>query len=97
MASKTKQIQIDLDLFLDLYFYHCGSDADRDRVDMDNVRQRLKDRAQRLIDRELYSAYITTPTNNAGEREDARMEYLRHRGILASSQSDGEYHLDGGK
>lgn len=84
-----KQIQIDFSLFCELYDYFFGENAPTG-YEADEIRKQIDDKVEKIISRELFTKYKRTPTGV--EREQARQEYLNHRGILKDWRTDEEYH-----
>ena len=73
-----KSVQIPYDLFIDLAMYHLRGDDDFE----EEIRQGLEQKLDAMLNRQLYSRYKTAPTEE--EREQARQEYLDHRGVPQS-------------
>ncbi len=84
-----KQVQIDDDLFIDLYVYF-RENAPHENSPEDELFTRLQEKADRMIDRALFTTYKRAPTPE--EREKARQEYLDRRGISKSFRTDTEIH-----
>lgn len=87
----SKQVQIDWCLFLDLWEYFCGENAPTGYA-AEEIRKQLEDKADKIISRELFSRYKRTPTG--AEREQARQEYLNHKGIHKDWRSETEIPTD---
>lgn len=85
----SRQVQIDWELFLDLYDFFFSDEAP-ESYEADEIRKKLSEKVDKIINRELFSKYKRSPTG--AEREAARQEYLNHRGISKSYRSDTEYH-----
>lgn len=85
----SKQVQIDKELFHDLIDYFWSEDFPRGWL-ADEIRRRLNSKFDKILARELFSQYKRSPTG--AEREQARKAYLNHKGILASFQTDSEWH-----
>lgn len=85
----SKQVQIDLELFLDLYDFFFSDEAP-EGYEVDEIKKKISEKVDKIINRELFSKYKRSPTGT--ERETARQEYLNHRGILKSYRTDTEYH-----
>lgn len=83
-----KQIQIDFDLFCDLLAYFSDNESVSDKAKYDEIYQKLSDKAEKIINRELFTRYKRAPT--AEEREKYRQMYLDQRGISQSFRSDKE-------
>lgn len=81
-----KQVQIDFELFLDLYSYFFGENAP-EGDDANEIRRALDEKAERIINRELFTRYKRAPTGE--EREQARRAYLDRRGIFRA-RTDSE-------
>lgn len=86
MANKT--VQIDWDLFLDIYDYFF-SDKAPEEYEANEIRKKISEKVDKIINRELFTKYKRAPTG--AEREAARKEYLDHKGILQSFRTDIEY------
>lgn len=86
-----KQIQIDFSLFCELYDYFFGENAPTGYA-AEEIRKQLEDKADKIISRELFSRYKRTPTG--AEREQARQEYLNHKGIHKDWRSETEIPTD---
>jgi len=84
----SKQVQIDWELFVELLDYFATDTAPEWQAD--EIRSRLAEKVDKIVSRELFSKYKRMPTG--AEREQARQEYLNHRGISKSFRSDIEYH-----
>ena len=82
-----KQIQIDEELFRDVLGYFFGDEAPTG-WEADEIRRQLEDKLEKLISRELFTKYKRAATPS--EREQARKEYLDHKGVLSSFRSDTE-------
>lgn len=85
----SKQVQIDWELFLDLWDYFTDEEAPTD-YQANEIRLKLSEKVDKIISRELFTKYKRMLTG--AEREQARQEYLNHRGISKSFRSDTEYH-----
>lgn len=86
-----KQVQIDWELFVDLCNYFIDENAPTD-WQANEIRNKLSEKVDKIINRELFTKYKRTPTG--AEREQARQEYLNHRGIHKDWRTDEEYHID---
>lgn len=82
-----KNVQISGDLFIDICSYFLDDDAPRD-LQADNIRNKLLDKLDKLITRELFTEYKRTPTGE--EREKARRAYLERVGVSSDFISDKE-------
>lgn len=89
MSHMKKQVQIDWELFLDLWDYFTNEEAPTD-YQANEIRNKLSEKVDKIISRELFSKYKRMPTG--AEREQARQEYLNHRGIHKDWRTDEEYH-----
>ena len=87
----SKQVQIDWDLFLDLYDFFFSDEAP-EGYEADEIRKKISEKVDKIINRELFSKYKRSPTG--AEREAARQEYLNHRGISKSFRTDTEYQAE---
>lgn len=85
----SKQVQINWELFLDLYDFFFSDEAP-EGYEADEIRKKISEKVDKIINRELFSKYKRSPTG--AEREAARQEYLNHRGISKSYRTDTEYH-----
>ena len=85
----SKQVQIDWELFLDLYDFFFSDEAP-EGYKADEIRKKISEKVDKIINRELYSKDKRSPPG--AEREVARQEYLNHRGISKSFRTDTEYH-----
>lgn len=83
----SKQVQIDWELFLDLYDFFFSDEAP-EGYEADEIRKKMSEKVDKIINRELFSKYKRSPTGV--ERETARQEYLNHKGISKSFRSDKE-------
>lgn len=83
----SKQVQIPMELFLDicLYFKEHWSDS----YQTEDIKRQLDDKLDKMISHLLFSKYKRAATPE--EREQARREYLEHRGTLPSFISDTEF------
>ncbi|PPK43243.1 complexin-2 [Clostridium algidicarnis] len=69
-----KNVQISKELFFNLLEYHLlGNDDVLEEIEIE-----LKNKIDRLMDRELYTTYKTAKTQT--EQEKARQEYLDRKG-----------------
>lgn len=84
----SKQVQIDWELFFDIYDYFFSDEAP-EGYEADEIRKKISEKVDKIINRELFSKYKRLPTG--AEREAARQEYLNHRGISKSFRTDKEY------
>jgi hypothetical protein len=86
------QIQIDKELFVALYryFWQTAEDIGADeRAELtEYIENGLRDKLNKLIERNIFTAYKRAGT--AEEREKFRNEYLDRRGISQSFRSDDE-------
>ncbi len=73
-----KQVQISEDLFLSLVKYHILEYCN----DEEKIVKGLKEKYDRIANRNLYTKYKTAPTEE--EKENARQEYLNKKGICSS-------------
>lgn len=83
----SKQVQIDWELFLDLYDFFFSDEAP-EGYEADEIRKKMSEKVDKIINRELFSKYKRSPTGV--ERETARQEYLNHKGISKLFRSDKE-------
>lgn len=85
----SKQIQIDWELFRDLidYFF---SDGAPEGFEADEIRKKMSEKIDKIINRELFTKYKRAPSG--AEREVARQAYLNRRGISKSFRTNTEYH-----
>ena len=74
-----KSVQIPYELFVDLVLYHLNGEDDFD----EDIRRGLEQKLDAMVNRQLYSQYKTAPTEE--QREQARKEYLDHRGVPQSN------------
>ena len=72
---KNRNVQITYELFFQLLQYFLMENY----VDEESIRKGLENKLNAMVDRELYSKYKTTPTEE--EREKSRQEYLERKGI----------------
>ncbi len=70
-----KQVQISEDLFLSLVKYHILEHYN----DGEKIVKELKEKYDKIVNRNLYTKYKTAPTEE--EKEKARQEYLNKKGI----------------
>lgn len=84
-----KDVQISLRLFVDLidYFFPDNKDCPQG-IEADMIREQIKCKMDKMINRELFTRYKTATTPL--EREKARREYLEQRGISQAFISDIE-------
>lgn len=73
-----KSVQIPYELFVDLVLYHLNGEDDFD----EDIRRGLEQKLDAMVNCQLYSQYKTAPTEE--QREQARQEYLDHRGVPQS-------------
>ena len=73
-----RNVQIPYELVVDLVLYPLNGEEDFD----DEIRQGLEQKLDAMLNRQLYSKYKTALTD--GQREQARQEYLDHRGVPQS-------------
>lgn len=73
-------VQIDQELWASLVLYHLGDlePAEREEL-LEGIQIGLRAKIDRIIDREIFSAYKRTPAGP--EREDLRKKYLDRRRI----------------
>jgi len=85
-----KNVQIDAKLFIALLDYF--NDPDNNAYMVDDIQKKLDDKLDKLINHELFTKYkrASTPT----EREEARKEYLKQRGISKDFVSEHEISYD---
>lgn len=83
-----KQIQIDFELFCDLLSYFHNHQEEQHDYDYDEIYEKLSDKADKIINRELFSKYKRAATPE--ERERYRQEYLNRREISKSFRTDKE-------
>lgn len=85
----SKQIQIDFELFSDLlhYFHEHQEEYTHDEV-YNGLYERLSDKADKIINRELFSRYKRAATPE--ERNRYRNEYLNKRKINQDYRTDTE-------
>ena len=87
---KPKQVQIEFDFFCEmLTYFHDHQDEHESGSDFDEIYRKLSDKADKIINRELFSRYKRAATPE--ERERYRKEYLDPRGISKSFRTDTEY------
>lgn len=89
-----KDVQIPMELFVNLVDYFFPDD-ERDvptGYDVDVIRQQLREKMQKIINRELFTRYKTATTPL--EREKARRKYLAERGFSQAFISDTEKHYE---
>lgn len=85
----SKQVQIDFELFCDLLdFFEPDSKYQGADFLADDIRRQLDIKVDKMISRELFTKYKRSPTGS--EREQARQEYLNHRGMHRSFRTDEE-------
>ena len=77
-VEQMKNVQISYDLLVDLVLYHLNGEDDFDG----DIRRRLEQKLDAMLNRQLYSQYKTAPTEE--QRERARQEYLDRRGVPES-------------
>lgn len=82
-----KSVQIDTQLFLSLYNYFFGDDAPQG-YEADEIRRKLQEKVNKLIDREIFTQYKRASTPQ--EREEYRQRYLDRKGILRDFRTDVE-------
>lgn len=82
-----KSVQIDTRLFLTLYNYFFDDNAPQD-YEADEIRRKLQEKVDKLIDREIFTQYKRAGTPE--ERETYRQQYLDRRGILRDFRTDTE-------
>lgn len=82
-----KNVQISGDLFSDIFSYFFNDYSPSD-LSADNIRNKLLDKLDKLITRELFTEYKRTPTGE--EREKARREYLERVGVSSNFISEKE-------
>ena len=70
-----KQVQVSEDLFLSLIKYHILAYYNEE----EKIVKGLKEKYDRIANRNLYTKYKTAPTEE--EKEKARQEYLNKKGI----------------
>lgn len=85
-----KNVQIESELFISLLDYF--SDPESNAYMSEEIRKKLDDKLEKLINRELFTKYKRAVT--ADEREKARKEYLEQRGISKNFISDHEITYD---
>ena len=83
-----KQVQIDIELFCDLYEYFCENHAEGDVTS--DIWKALDDKMDKLIAHALFTKYKRAATPS--EREAARKEYLKHRGVSSKFMTEEEQH-----
>ena len=85
-----KNVQIESDLFIALLDYF--NDPESNAYMSEEIRKKLDDKLDKLINHELFTKYkrASTPT----EREEARKEYLKQRGISKDFVSEHEISYD---
>ena len=74
-----KNIQISEDLFKDIWILLTFPELPDWDYLHDSVLERINDKIEKIIDRNLYTTYKTAPT--AEQREKARQAYLDRKGI----------------
>lgn len=86
-----KQIQIDFELFRDIldYFYN-HYDEHESEPDFNDIYEKLSEKVEKIINRELFTRYKRAATPE--ERERYRKEYLDRREISKSFRTDKEVH-----
>lgn len=84
-----KQIQIDEELFKDIYV-HLLDMQEQGTLDENaaDILEKVEQKVDKIIDRELFTAYKTAPTG--AQREAARQKYLNRRGVLPSFRTESE-------
>lgn len=82
-----KSVQIDTQLFLTLYNYFFDDNAPQD-YEADEIRRKLQEKVDKLIDREIFTQYKRASTPQ--EREEYRQRYLDRKGILRDFRTDTE-------
>ena len=75
----SKNVQISEELFKDIWILMTFPELPDWDYLHDSVLDRINDKIDKIIDRELYTRYKTAPTKE--EREKARQEYLSRKGI----------------
>ena len=73
-----KNVQISQELFMQLLRFHLIEDESCKR----EIEQKLEQKLDRMVLRDLYGKSKTSPTEE--EREQARKEYLARRGVPES-------------
>lgn len=75
-----KEIKVSTDFYVDLINYFYPEDGEfPDGYLAEKIRTQIADKMDRITTRDLFSKYKTAKTPE--EREKARLEYLRERGI----------------
>lgn len=82
-----KSVQIDMQLFLNLYNYFFDDDAPQD-YEADEIRRKLQEKVDKLVDREIFTQYKRAGTPE--EREAYRQRYLDRKGISKDFRTDVE-------
>lgn len=82
-----KSVQIDTQLFLTLYNYFFDDNAPQD-YEADEIRKKLQEKVDKLIDREIFTQYKRAGT--PAEREEYRQRYLDRKEISKSFRTDTE-------
>lgn len=85
-----KNVQIESDLFIALLDYF--NDPESNAYMSEEIRKKLDDKLEKLINRELFTKYKRAVT--ADEREKARKEYLEQRGMHKDWITDSEISYD---
>ena len=83
-----KSVQIDTQLFLALYNYFFDDDNAPQDYEADEIRRKLQEKVDKLIDREIFTRYKRASTPQ--EREEYRQRYLDRKGISKSFRTDVE-------
>ena len=73
-----KNVQIPYDLFWALLQHHLMTEDGYE----EKIQQRLEQKLDAMVNRQLYSQYKTAPTEE--QREKVRQEYLDRRGVPQS-------------
>lgn len=80
-----KSVQIDAQLFIDIYNYF---EHAPDSYEADEIRRKLQEKVDKLVDREIFTQYKRASTPQ--ERETYRQQYLDRKGILRDFRTDVE-------
>lgn len=89
MFPLPKQVQIEFDLFCELLtYFHDHQDEHESGSDFDEIYRKLSNKADKIINRELFTRYKRAATPE--ERERYRKQYLEKRGISQDFRTDRE-------
>lgn len=85
-----KNVQIESELFIMLINYF--NNSENNNYMSEEIKKKLNDKLDKLLNHELFTKYKRATT--ADEREQARKEYLKQRGINKDFISDLEITYD---